>query len=111
MVASPNSVYELLPPALPRELALGLLAAAGALLVGAARQGDSRRSWAAGGALGVTGLVSVPILISGLAWTGVAAAIVPRGARLRFTARVLVGTGAVVSLWAGPVIADYVRHD
>jgi hypothetical protein len=111
MVASPNSIYELLPPALPRELALALLAAAGVLLVRAARQGDPRRSWAAGGTLGVTGLVSVPMLVNGLAWAAIAAATVPRGERLRFVARVLVGTGAVVSLWAGPVIADYVRHD
>jgi hypothetical protein len=111
MVASPNSVYGLLPPALPRELALALLAAAGVLLVGAARRGDSRWSWAAGGALGVTGLVSVPVLVSGLAWTAVVAATAPRGERLSFMARVVVGTGALVSLWAGPVIADYVRHD
>lgn len=111
MVASPNSVYELFPPALPRDLALALLAAAGVLLVGAARRRDQRRGWAAGGALGVTGLVSVPMLVCGLAWTAVAATTVARGERVRFVARVLIGTGVVVSLWAGPVIADYVRHD
>jgi hypothetical protein len=110
MAASPNSVYGLLPPALPRELALGLLAGAGVLLVRAVRRPEARASWAAGGALGVTGLVSIPMLVSGATWLMAAAVMAPRGARLRVVTRVLAGAAVVLSLWAGPVVADYFRH-
>jgi hypothetical protein len=110
MVASPNSVYELFPPALPRELALVLLAGVGALALGAARRGEPRRGWATGGALGVTGLVNIPMFVSGLAWVAATSATAPRGARVRTAGRALGGAGAVLLLWAGPVIADFFRH-
>src|SRR5918999_2588691 len=58
VIASPNAVYELLPPGLPRELGLVLLVAAAVLVLGAAAQPSRRAAVGAGIATGLVGLVS-----------------------------------------------------
>ena len=106
VVASPNSVYELLPPALPRELGLVLLACAAVLLSDAfARR--ARRAWTFGGAaMGVVGLVSVPMALSAAGW---AAAMLLANRRWRAVPFVVGGALISFGLWALPVAIDYVR--
>ena len=107
VVASPNSVYELLPPALPRELGLVLLACAAVLLSDA----FARRAWRAwtfgGAAMGVVGLVSVPMAVSAAGW---AAAMLLANRRWRAVPFVIAGALAAFSLWALPVLIDYIRY-
>jgi hypothetical protein len=123
VVASPNAVYELFPPALPRELGLITLAAAGLFAVLAAawaRRDGPVEDWrhdasfrfalAAGLAGGITGLISVPLFVTYLAWLTAAAIVAPRGCRIRLWVTFVVGAGAVFALWAGPVVADYLRY-
>lgn len=107
VVASPNSLYELFPPALPRELGLIVLAAA-AIAIAWARTSGERRVVAAAGALtGAVGLVSVPLFTSAIAWA-VAAWAVSRGPWRH--AGLLGGVAAVVfGFWAGPVISSFIR--
>ncbi|HEU4488896.1 MAG TPA: hypothetical protein VFS38_06375, partial [Actinomycetota bacterium] len=88
-VASPNGAYALLPPALPRELALVLLGAAGVLLIVAAHRSARGPTVAAGVALGLTGLVSAPMFVGGATWAAVAAALRAHH-RLRFVCTLLV---------------------
>ncbi len=107
-VASPNGAYALLPPALPRELALALLALAGTLLMTAASRSAIGARIGAGTALGLTGLVSVPLFLSGAVWAAVCALRAPR--RLRFGVTVLVTALLVLSMWAAPVAADFLRY-
>ena len=117
VVASPNAVYGLFPPPLPRELGLVLLAAAGVLLAlalstepGGRRHengddGRRRRTLVASGVLlGCAGLVSVPALVAGVAWVVAAIVLVPAGPRLAALLRVLLPAGLVFALWAGPVL-------
>jgi hypothetical protein len=109
VVASPNSVYEMFPPALPRELGLVMLAVAAWVVLVSAR---SRRHnvWVAGGAaIGMVGLLSVPLFVTALMWMFVAGSSVERGARWRWLG--LTGLGAVVvfALWAGPVASQALR--
>lgn len=110
VAASPNSVYELLPPAFPRELGLVVLGLAGVLLVLAVRTEDRRLAVCAGAACGLVGLVSVPLFVSGLLWMLVAALLAGRGARLRMLAAMGLPALATFALWAGPTVAKYVRY-
>lgn len=109
VVASPNSVYELLPPALPRELGLVLLAGAAVLLVACLTDRDRRISIAAGLAVGAVGLVSVPMMLSAVAWLA-ALLIVHRADRPR-ALTILGAAVATFALWALPVAIDYLRFD
>jgi hypothetical protein len=109
VVASPNSVYELFPPALPRELGLVLLGAAGVMMIGAATHADRTRKAVAGGLVGVAGLVSVPIFVVGLAWIAAVSIGGKRGSRVRNALTMLVPAALVFGLWLGPVAVDYVR--
>lgn len=108
VAASPNSVYELLPPPLPRELGLVVLAAA-AIVIAWARASNERRVVAAAGVLiGSVGLVSVPLFTSAIAWA-IAAWVISRGPWRH--AALLAGVSAVVfGFWAGPVVSSFVRY-
>ena len=107
VVASPNSVYELLPPPLPRELGLVVLAAAAVAIAWARASGEKRVVAAAGVLIGVVGLVSVPLFTSAVAWS-IAAWLVSRGSWRH--AALLAGVGALVfGFWAGPVVSSFVR--
>ena len=106
VVSSPNSVYALFPPALPRELGVVLLGACCVLLVTAAARKDKAIALGAGVVAGILGLVSVPLFVSALVWFGVVALFQRSGLRMRW----LFGPAlAVFALWAGPVVADYLR--
>lgn len=108
VVASPNSVYELFPPALPRELGLVLLAAAGFLLLAPAR--NSRvATIVAGASIGLVGLVSVPMFVSGLVWLLAVSWWAGPGGRLRSAGLLLFPALVVFALWALPVAIDSVR--
>ncbi len=108
-VASPNGAYALLPPALPRELALALLALTGVLLMAAVRRPAIGARRGAGIALGLTGLVSVPLFLGGAVWAA-ACALCARG-RLRFLFTVVPTALLVLGLWLAPVAADFLRYD
>ncbi len=108
VIASPNAVYELLPPGLPRELGLVLLVAAAVLVLGAATQPSRRAAVGAGIATGLVGLVSVPMLVSAVLWS--AATLVMLGRRVARPAVVMAAAGAATfGLWAGPALSGYVR--
>jgi len=109
VVASPNSVYELFPPALPREVGLVVLAGAGLMLTMAARRPNRRTAVAAGVSVGLVGLVSVPMFVAGLLWAVAAVAVAERG-KTRLLVSVLGPAFLVFALWAGPVVADFVRY-
>lgn len=110
VVASPNSVYELLPPAFPRELGLVVLAAAALLMIFAARTRHRPFAVLAGVATGLAGLVSVPLLGTGLVWALGGALLAGQGARLRTLATIVVPALAVFALWLGPVVANHVTY-
>lgn len=109
VVASPNSVYEMFPPALPRELGLVMLAvAAWALLVSASSQ--RQNVWAVGGAaIGLVGVLSVPLFVTALLWMLVAASLVTPRRRVRWLAVTGLGAAALFALWAGPVASQAIR--
>jgi hypothetical protein len=109
VVASPNSIYELFPPALPRELGVVLLGAAGvAMMISGGRL--NTRAWIGTGVvIGMAGLVSVPMFVIGLIWVLAVAIGEPRGDRLRAALTMLVPATALFGLWLGPVAANYVR--
>ncbi|HEX2049858.1 MAG TPA: hypothetical protein VHJ34_04395 [Actinomycetota bacterium] len=108
VAASPNAVYGLLPPPLPREVGVVALAATALLVVVALAGGGRRVAAAAGVAAGITGLVSVPALVAAVAWT--VAACARAGVRgLRLLPWTLGVAGLVFATWAGPVVADYLR--
>lgn len=108
VVASPNSVYELFPPALPRELGLILLAAAAFLMLAPARNARVA-TMLTGASVGLVGLVSVPMFVSALVWLAAISLIAGPGARLRSAGTMLVPALVVFGLWALPVAIDYVR--
>lgn len=110
VVASPNSVYELFAPALPRELGLALLGAFGLVFAIACKSGDVRARVGAGTIAGVVGLVSVPMFVSALAWSAAGSLAARKGERLRTVATVATIGLAVFALWAGPVATAYVRY-
>ncbi|MDQ3963255.1 MAG: hypothetical protein M3277_04980 [Actinomycetota bacterium] len=106
VVASPNSVYQLFAPPIPRELGLILLAAAGWLLC---TEGENRRSaLAVGAATGLVGLVSVPLFVSALSWMTVAAVVLKR--TFSWWARAAAGGLVVFGLWVVPVLVKYVTY-
>jgi hypothetical protein len=108
VVASPNSVYELFPPALPRELGLVLLGAACCLIVFSIRSQRKSHSVAAGLCTGMLGLVSVPLFVSALIWLIAAFWFGDRSARKNLPWAAMPAIG-VFALWLGPVLADYLR--
>jgi 3-methyladenine DNA glycosylase AlkD len=110
VAASPNGTYALFPPALPRELGLVLLCFCGLLSVLAARRDDDRVALLAGVALGLTGVVSVPMLVNGVTWALVAVLVVS-SRPWPLLGRILGLAAAVFALWAGPVALDYLRFD
>jgi hypothetical protein len=101
VVASPNSLYELFPPALPRELGLVLLGAFGVLLLLAGR----RHRELAGATAGFAGLISVPMFVAAVVWLIAASVRSPRN-----LARAGIPALLVFALWAAPVAADYARY-
>lgn len=109
VVASPNSVYELLPPALPREVGLVVAAVAALLLLTAASTELRRARALAGATIGLVGLVSVPMLGTAVAW-GIAASLVAWRRRWLAWFDVALPAALVFALWAGPVVAGYVRY-
>ena len=110
VVASPNSVYEMFPPALPRELGLVMLAVAAWVLLASAKSGR-HNVWAAGGAaIGLVGVLSVPLFVSALLWMLVAATLVPSSHRVRWLGFTGLCAAAVFALWAGPVVSQAVRY-
>ena len=110
VVASPNSVYEMFPPALPRELGLVMLAVAAWVLLTSARS-ERRNVWAAGGAaIGLVGVLSVPLFVTALLWMLVTATLVPRVHRVRWLGLTGICAAAVFALWAGPVISQAIRY-
>ena len=109
VVASPNSVYELFPPALPRELGVVLLGAAGVAMTISGRRLDPRAWIGAGVAIGMAGLVSVPVFVMGLIWVLAVAIGESPGHRLRALLTMLVPAAALFGLWLGPVALNFVR--
>ncbi len=110
VAASPNSVYELFPPAFPRELGLVVLSATGLLIVLAIRTEDRRLGVLAGISAGMVGLVSAPLFLTAAIWTVVGALLAGAGARLRMLVTLAGPTLLVFSLWAVPVAYNYIRY-
>ncbi|MDQ3876771.1 MAG: hypothetical protein M3290_00255 [Actinomycetota bacterium] len=110
VVASPNSVYESLPPAFPREVGLVLLAGAAVLVALAMSERRRVACVCAGVAVGIVGLTSVPMLVSAVLWTIACAAVGRRGGRTLSLLTVFGVAALVFALWAGPVAASYVRY-
>ena len=110
VAASPNSVYELFPPAFPREVGLVVLAGAGLLITLAVATGNRRVGLLAGVSTGLVGLLSVPLFLSGIVWTFVGAALSGRSQRRRMLALLAGPALAVFLLWAGPVAYNYIRY-
>ncbi|MDQ3952217.1 MAG: hypothetical protein M3279_04540 [Actinomycetota bacterium] len=109
VTASPNSVYELLPPALPRELGLVVAGAAAVLLLEAVRKATARACVMGGVVAGLVGVVSVPMLFTALLW-GVTAACFTRERRIRSLVQVCAPAAVVFGLWAVPVAVGYLDH-
>ena len=110
VTASPNSVYELFPPALPRELGLVALAAAGLMIVLAARTEDRRLALLSGVAVGMVGLISVPLWVTAIIWAVIGVALTGAAGRRRMLIPML-GPGVLVfGVWAVPVAFNYVRY-
>ncbi|HEX2058528.1 MAG TPA: hypothetical protein VHI71_09170 [Actinomycetota bacterium] len=109
VTASPNSVYELLPPALPRELGLVVAGSAALVLLDAVRRRTTRARVVAGAVGGLVGIVSVPMMFTVLVWA-VVASLMGRG-RLRALVQIVVPAVAVFALWAAPVAAGYLEYD
>jgi hypothetical protein len=110
VTASPNSVYELFAPALPRELGLVTLAAAALLIVLAVRTEDRRLAFLAGVAVGIVGLVSVPLWIMAIGWAVTGAFLTGKEGRWRMLIP-MAGMGTLVfGVWAVPVAFNYMRY-
>ncbi|MDQ3914326.1 MAG: hypothetical protein M3323_03205 [Actinomycetota bacterium] len=109
VAASPNSVYELLPPALPREVGLVLAGAAAVFLLIAVETGTRRSRLLAGAVTGAVGVVSVPMLFTALVWAA-AASLLVKGSRLAVLRDVWAPALAVFALWAVPVAVGYLSH-
>lgn len=109
VVASPNSVYELFPPGLPREVGLVMLAVAAWLLITTVRS-QRPNQWAiAGAAVGLVGLLSVPLFVTALLWLLVAGGFAAKGVRTRWYLTAGASAAAVFGLWAGPVLSQFLR--
>ena len=110
VTASPNSVYELFAPALPRELGLVTLAAAALLIVLAVRTEDRRLALLAGVAVGIVGLVSVPLWVMAIGWAVIGAFLTGKEGRWRMLIPIA-GMGVLVfGVWAVPVVFNYMRY-
>lgn len=109
VVASPNSVYELFPPGLPREIGLVMLAVAAWLLITTARSARPNQWAIAGAAVGCVGLLSVPLFVTALLWLVITGAFVRKGSRSRWYLSTAASAFAVFGLWAGPVLSQFIR--
>ncbi|MFN2526502.1 MAG: hypothetical protein ABR505_09635 [Actinomycetota bacterium] len=108
VVTSPNAVYEMLPPALPREVGLVLLGATAVVISLALQRRERRSAFGAGALAGVVGLFSVPMFVGTVAWLLSGWLI---GSRAPAIVIQMLGTAAAVfALWAGPVAAATVRY-
>ena len=111
VVASPNSMFELFPPALPREVALVALGGATLLLATALRARDIRLQVVAGAAMGAVGLISVPMLLNAVAWSLLMCVLLVGENRWSSAIAIIGSAAGVFALWAGPVVADHLRYD
>jgi hypothetical protein len=109
VAASPNSMYELLPPAAPREVGLIVLAAAATLLVLSLRTEHRSLRVLAGVVTGMVGLISVPLFVTALVWMVGGSLTAVRGRRFRNLAEIALPAAIVFALWAGPVAADFIQ--
>jgi hypothetical protein len=109
VITSPNTVFASLPPALPRELGLVLLALVAVVILVAVRRADARAARSAGVVTGFVALVSVPLLITAFLWGGIAALCAGAGRRVRLLLNFGVPAVVLFLLWAGPVAAAAVR--
>ena len=109
VVASPNSVYELFPPAFPRELGLVVLATAAVLTIFAVAARNLRYGVLAGVVTGMVGLISAPLLGSALLWAVAGTLFADKGARARLMAAIGIPALAVFALWFCPVLVNYVE--
>jgi hypothetical protein len=107
VAASPNGLYALFPPALPRELGLVLVASVFVILATSIDLHDRRIATVAGIATGIVGLVSVPLLAAAVLWL---LACTWRKDRWDLLGRALLPAALVFALWAGPVVSLFVRH-
>ncbi|MGH2701172.1 MAG: hypothetical protein ACRDJ2_05265 [Actinomycetota bacterium] len=110
VAASPNSVYELFPPAFPRELGLVVLSATALLIVLAIRTEDRRFGVLAGISAGLVGLISAPLFLTAALWTVVGGLLAGPGARRRMFVTLAGPTLLVFALWVGPVAYNYIRY-
>ncbi|MGH2818928.1 MAG: hypothetical protein ACRDJS_10825 [Actinomycetota bacterium] len=109
VVASPNSMYELLPPAAPREVGLIVLAAAATLLVLSLRAEQRSLRVLAGVVTGMVGLISVPLFVTALVWMVAGSLTADRGRRFRNLGEIALPAAIVFALWAGPVAANFIQ--
>lgn len=109
VVASPNSVYELFPPAFPRELGLVMVGATALVLATAGREGGRGLRRTAGVIVGLAGLISLPMFVVGLLWIVAVSLAAPPGARHSALLNSLVPAFLVFAVWAGPVVSSYLR--
>lgn len=109
VVASPNSVYEMFPPALPREMGIVLLALGGTLmLMGIGRVGAA--PWVTAGVVtGFASLVSFPMMIPTVMWATAAALCHGRG-RVKAWLQVVAPAVALFALWFGPLVFWYLQN-
>jgi hypothetical protein len=110
VVASPNSMYELFPPALPRELGLVLLGAAGVVMTLRTDDSGAPHGILSGIIVGLAGLVSLPMFITGVLWMIATDLSVSRGRRGRLVVTMLGAAAAVLGLWALPVGVQYIVY-
>ncbi len=109
VVASPNAMYALLPPAAPREVGLVALAAAATVLVLSQRTEQRRPRFLAGVLTGMVGLISVPLFVTALVWTVAGSLTADRGRRLKNLGDIALPALVVFALWAGPVTALFIQ--
>jgi hypothetical protein len=109
VVASPNSIYELLPPAAPREVGLIALAAAATFLVLSLRTEHRSPRLLTGVLIGMVGLISVPLFVTALAWVVAGSLTAARRRRLKNLGDIALPAFVVFALWAGPVTAAFIQ--
>jgi hypothetical protein len=102
-------MYELLPPAAPREVGLIALAAAATLLVLSLRTEQRSLRFLTGVLTGMVGLISVPLFVTALVWTVAGSLTAVRGRRLKSLGDIALPAFVVFALWAGPVAAAFIQ--
>jgi hypothetical protein len=102
-------MYELLPPAAPREVGLIALAAAATLLVLSLRTEYRSLRLLTGVLTGMVGLISVPLFVTALVWVVAGSLTAARGRRLRSLRDIALPAFVVFALWAGPVTAAFIQ--